>query len=332
MINCQDLAAKLSLQLSRSCTDPVTHAASLHEAQTGAIVYIEDRFQRFINQTNATLIVTTEQIASQTDKVCLISKSPRLDFARALKLLYPVHVYQPLIHPSASIDEKATIDPSVHIGPNVVIESGVSLAAGVVVQANSIIQKNTIVGKNTLIGASSTIYPDCQIGAKCFFEAGVVIGAAGFGYVQDENKAWMYIEQISHVIIEDDVYLGANTTIDRGAVSPTRIHKGVKIDNQSQIGHGVNIGEHTIISGCVGIGGSTAIGAFCMIGGAVNIRDNIEITDHVMIAGASTVGKSVKKPGFYCSSMHVMNFKDWIKNSMHFAKLSQYFSKEKVEN
>ncbi|HNQ75368.1 MAG TPA: UDP-3-O-(3-hydroxymyristoyl)glucosamine N-acyltransferase, partial [Pseudothauera hydrothermalis] len=183
------------------------------------------------------------------------------------------------------------------------------------------IGRGVVIGEGTRLHAGVTVYHDCVIGKGCIVHAGVVIGADGFGFARERDGRWIKIPQTGRVIIGDDVEIGANTTIDRGALDDTVIGNGVKLDNQIQIAHNVRIGEHTAIAGCVGIAGSTTIGARCMIGGQAGIIGHLVIADDVVVSAGTLVTKSIRRAGVYTGNLPVQSHPDWVKNFAHLRHL-----------
>lgn len=204
------------------------------------------------------------------------------------------------IHESAVVSSSAQIDTSASIGPHAVIGDHVQIAAGTIIEAGAIVQAGTTIGRNSRIRANAVIYHDCVIGNRVNIHSGAIIGSDGFGFAPHQGR-WHKIAQIGRVIIHDDVDIGANTTIDRGALDDTVIHENVIIDNQVQIAHNVVIGAHTAIAACCGIAGSTRIGANCIMAGGVGIAGHLEIADNVQFTGMTIVTKSIKEPGSYSS-------------------------------
>jgi UDP-3-O-[3-hydroxymyristoyl] glucosamine N-acyltransferase len=200
------------------------------------------------------------------------------------------------------------------------------VAAGAVIGARTVLKPGCSVGENARVGADCllysnvTVYHDCVIGDRAILHAGAVVGADGFGIAWEDGH-WRKIPQIGRVLIGDDVEVGANTTIDRGALDDTVIEEGVKLDNQIQIGHNCRIGAHTAIAGCVGIAGSTHIGRYCRIGGSAMIGGHLEIADQVEIGGATAVPKSLSKPGTYTGLFPISPHADWLRNTAHIRHL-----------
>lgn len=325
-----DIAKILELPLQGDPKRQFSAFKSLVDAGPDDITYAETKFAPALVQAKAGLVITTAPLAKKAPDLVLISVDPRADFARLLRHVYPAKKPTPGIHPTATIDPTAQLDADVAIGPFSVIGAHTVLEAGVSLGAHCILQEGVQLGEQTRLDDRVTLYANTQVGQRCHLAAGCVIGAAGFGYVHTQT-GWAVFPQIAGVIIGDDVDIGANTTIDRGALESTTIANGVKIDNQVQLGHGVKIGAQTIISGCVGIGGSTEIGAGCMIGGASCIRDNIKLCDGVFLSGTSNVAKSINKPGLYAAYHDVEPYQHWQRKQLRFKKLNEWLSKHSLK-
>jgi UDP-3-O-[3-hydroxymyristoyl] glucosamine N-acyltransferase len=226
------------------------------------------------------------------------------------------------IAPSAVIAADAIISDSVTVDANAVIQSGAVIGEHSYIGSGTVVGKNVTIGNHSYLNANVTVYADCIIGDECILHSGVVIGADGFGFVKDAD-AYFKVPQLGRVRIADHVEIGANTCVDRGALLDTVIGEGVKLDNHIQIGHNVEIGEHTVISACSCIAGTVKIGKFCLFGGSVGVRDNIEITDNVMITGRTLVSASILKPGSYSSSTPMDETANWRKNAARFRTLDK---------
>lgn len=227
------------------------------------------------------------------------------------------------IHPTAVIDPSAVLADDVQIAAHVVVEAGASIAAGTRIGAGSVIGANSIIGKNTLLHANVTLYHQVILGDRVILHSGCVIGADGFGFAPHPAGGWAKIAQIGTVEIGDDVEIGANTTIDRGALDATIVANGVKIDNQVMVGHNCHLGEHTAIAGCVGIAGSTHIGARCIVGGAAMFSGHLQIADDVQVSGGTAITSSIKKSGRYSGVYPYAEHKDWQYNAAVISQLSQ---------
>ena len=218
------------------------------------------------------------------------------------------------VHASALVDPSARIDAGASIGPFVVIEAEVHVGEGAVIGAHCFIGRAAVVGALTRFAARVTFGERCSIGARGIVHSGAVIGADGFGFAPTDGR-WEKIEQLGAVRIGDDVEIGANTCIDRGALGDTEIANGVKLDNLIQIGHNVRIGEHSALAGCVGVAGSAVIGRHCTVGGAGMVLGHLELADHVHISAASLVTRSILKPGQYTGVFPIDDNASWEKNA-----------------
>jgi UDP-3-O-[3-hydroxymyristoyl] glucosamine N-acyltransferase len=221
---------------------------------------------------------------------------------------------RPGVHASALVDPTAQVSPGALIGPFVVIEAGASLADGVQIGAHGFVGADARIGAGTRFAPRVTFGAGCSIGARGLVHSGAVIGADGFGFAPTEGR-WEKIEQLGAVRIGDDVEIGANTCIDRGALDDTVIEDGVKLDNQIQIGHNVRIGAHSALAGCVGVAGSAVIGKHCTIGGAGMVIGHLELADHVHISAGSMVMRSIRKPGVYTGVFPIDENASWEKNA-----------------
>lgn len=268
--------------------------APLADARSGQISFLSQRkYAPLLATTQASALILPLEAAGHYPRAHILTQNPYLYFARVSQLLNPVRVPEPRIHPSA------VISPTAKIGRNAVIHAGV------------VIGDDVIIGDDALIYPNVVIYHDCQLGDRVVLHAGVVIGADGFGNAKD-GDVWVKIPQIGRVLMGDDVEVGANTCIDRGALDDTVIGDGVKIDDQIMIGHNCRIGDHTAIAACAGIAGSTIIGKRCLVGGAAMFSGHIEICDDVQISGGSAIIKSIRKPGQYTGVFPSMPHADWL--------------------
>ncbi|HEX4856683.1 MAG TPA: UDP-3-O-(3-hydroxymyristoyl)glucosamine N-acyltransferase [Limnobacter sp.] len=228
--------------------------------------------------------------------------------------------HAPGIHPSAVVDPTAVISASASIGPNAVVGAWTEVGEGSRVGPGVVLGRHVKIGARTRIHPNVTIYDECEVGADCIIHAGAVIGSDGFGFA-NEKGAWVKIPQVGRVLVGDQVEIGANTTIDRGALDDTLIGFGVKLDNQIQIAHNVQVGEHTAMAGCVGIAGSTVIGARCTVGGAAMIFGHLEIADGTHVSGASVVMGSIRQAGAYTGIYPLQEHKDWEKTAVTLRQL-----------
>ncbi len=251
----------------------------------------------------------------------LVAANPYAYFARVAQLLVALgEPAQPAgVHPSALVDPSARVAVSARIGPHVVIEADAVIGERVQLDAQVFVGRGVTLDEDVHLFPKVTVYHGCRVGARTQVHAGAVIGADGFGFAPDftrDGGEWVKIPQVGRVRIGPDVDIGANTTIDRGAMADTVIEECVKIDNQVQIGHNCRIGAYTVIAGCTGIAGSTTLGRHCMIGGAVGIGGHLTLADRVTVAGKSSVTKSLNKAGVYTSTFPAIESVDWNRNAV----------------
>jgi UDP-3-O-[3-hydroxymyristoyl] glucosamine N-acyltransferase len=246
----------------------------------------------------------------------IVSDDPYLYFARLTQWWAERTRPRPErgVDPGAIVAASAQIGADVSIGAFAVVESGAVLGEGVTIGAHAFVGRDCRIGPGTRLGPRATVLYETTIGARCFLQPGAVIGADGFGFAPDGGR-WVKIEQLGRVVIGDDVEIGANSCVDRGATGDTVIGDGVKIDNQVQIGHNVRIGAHTAIAGCVGIAGSAVIGAHCMIGGGAGINGHVTIVDRVVVSAATQITGSIRQPGFYSGVFPFDDNAKWEKNA-----------------
>lgn len=301
----------------------IENVADINHAETGRLAFVYNpKYLDAIKASKASAIIIKQAWLESCNKPALLSDNPRLAFAKATALLNPVTLSAAGVSETAIIADDVSVPASVSIDHNAVIHTGVRLGENVQIGAGTVISADVQLGDNTIIYPNVSIGHNTQIGNSCTIFSGVVIGTDGFGYVKD-GETYLKVPQIGNVIIGNGVDIGANSTIDRGALLDTIIHDGVKLDNQIQVAHNVVIGEHTVISAYTGIAGSAKIGRSCLIGGGVGIRDNIEIADNVVITGRTFVSSSIKEAGSYSSSVLVDTTGNWKKNVMRFKHLDE---------
>ncbi len=299
----------------------ITQVATLEAAGPGQISFFANsRYRNQLEQTRADAVILAAEAADLTQRSRIVCQDPYAYFARVSALLNPPAPVVPGIHALAAIHPAARVPASASIGPFVSIGAGAEVGEGTVVGAGCALGDNVRVGRDCRLYANVSVYHDCVIGDRVMLHSGVVIGADGFGLAW-EGGMWHKIPQIGRVLLGDDVEVGANTTIDRGALADTVIEEGVKLDNQIQIGHNCRIGAHTAIAGCVGIAGSTRVGRYCRIGGSAMIGGHLEIADNVEISAATGVPKSILKAGTYTSLFPISQHRDWLRNASHIRHL-----------
>ncbi|MDF1797005.1 MAG: UDP-3-O-(3-hydroxymyristoyl)glucosamine N-acyltransferase [Coxiellaceae bacterium] len=318
----KDIAEQLDLTLVGDGECVIHAVAPLHTADQGDISFLADaKYRNQLKSTNASAVLLSEKDADQCPTNVLVAKQPSVSMVALLHLLYPTTKAPAGIHPSAVVSEQAIVDESATIAAQVVVEAGAVIAAHAVIGAGCCIGEGVRIGAHTQLYPNVTVLAQAQIGKHVIVHPGVVIGSDGFGNAMDANHQWIKVPQLGSVMIGDDVEIGANTTIDRGALGDTIIADGVRLDNQIQVAHNVHIGEHTAIAGCVGIAGSTTIGKHCMVGGGTCIGGHLTIPDGTMFSGMSMVTKSVDEPGIYSSGTSLMTNKMWRKSVARFKQL-----------
>ncbi len=307
----------------------VTSIAPLHLAKAGQLSFLDNRrYKKSLAQTQASIVILAPENVSACPTNALVMDNPYIGYAKASVLFDHTPQEHSGIHPTAIIADDAMIADTVRIGPHCVVESGVMLEDNVQLGANCVIGERSKIKANTRLWANVTVYHGSLIGERALIHSGVVIGSDGFGMAKDKG-VWHKIFQLGNVVIGNDVEIGANTTIDRGALEDTTIADGVKLDNQIQIAHNVKIGKNTAIAACTGISGSTVIGEDCIIGGGTGISGHIEIADNVAVTGMSMVTRSLLKEDVYSSGTGLLNNKVWRKSVIRFRQLDEMAKKLK---
>jgi UDP-3-O-[3-hydroxymyristoyl] glucosamine N-acyltransferase len=299
----------------------INGVATLQNAKAGDISFLANpRYTRYLASTAASAVIVGDDYRDACPVNALVVADPYLSYAQIATLLNPPAVMPQGRHPSAVVADGSSVDASAWIGPHSVIEEGVEIGAGVMVGPGCMIGHGSRIGAGSRLVANVTVCHGSRLGKRVVLHPGVVIGSDGFGLANDGGN-WVKVPQLGGVIIGDDVDIGANTTVDRGALDDTVIEDGVKLDNQIQVAHNVYIGAHTAIAGCTGIAGSARIGARCTIGGGVGIVGHTEITDDVHITGMSFVAHSIRKPGVYSSGTPLEANREWRRNYARFHQL-----------
>lgn len=325
----QEIVARFGGELIGDGALLINRVAPLVRAGVGDFSYsVGDKYKQQLLSTRATAVAVKPQDKDNTQAVRIISDNPYAYFAKVAALLNPPRSTEPGIHASAVIDKTAQIAPSAQIGALCSVGKHSIVGNNVVIGAGSHIEDNVSIADDSFLYPNVTIYHDCVIGKRVILHSGVVIGSDGFGFANDAGK-WIKFPQLGRAIIGDDVEIGANTTMDRGALDDTVIEEGVKLDNQIQVAHNVRIGAHTAIAGCVGIAGSAKIGRHCTIGGASVVLGHLEIADNVCISAGTLVTKSITQPGTYTSALPAIAHEEWRKNIVHLRHLNDWSAKIK---
>jgi UDP-3-O-[3-hydroxymyristoyl] glucosamine N-acyltransferase len=310
-----DIAATLGGQVMGDGDTLIKRVSSLNNAKPGDLCFINDsKYQKELDACNASAYVLRARDAKLTSSPSIIVDNPSVYFAKVAVLFNPEPKPIAGIAKSAVIDISATIPATCSIAEYVVIGANVVLGEHVTIASGCVIEHDVSIADHTRLEPHVTIKHHCVIGPNCHLFPGVVIGADGFGYAEEAGR-WIKIPQIGRVVIHADVDVGANTTIDRGALDDTVIEQGVKLDNLIQIGHNCVIGAHTVIAGCVGVAGSAKIGRHCKIGGAAMILGHLEVADHVTISPGSMITRSLLKAETYTALMPFQTHQAWLKTA-----------------
>jgi UDP-3-O-[3-hydroxymyristoyl] glucosamine N-acyltransferase len=315
----RDIVSQLGGTLIGDPDTIVYRLGSLAHAKAGHITFVSNaKYLPQLMHTEASAVILGAEHKDATDVPRIVTDNPYAYFAKLSSLMNPARTYVAGIDASAVVHQTAILASSCSVGAHAVIGENAKLADGVIIESGAVIGAGVTIGENSRIDANVVIYHDCVVGKN----SGTVIGADGFGYAE-ENRRWVKIPQIGSVIIEDDVEIGANTTIDRGALDDTVIEQGAKLDNLIQIGHNCRIGAHTVIAGCVGIAGSARVGKHCKIGGAAMILGHLEIADGMTISPGSMITRSLKKVDTYTALMPFQTHEEWLKTAANIRRLGE---------
>lgn len=309
------LAEFLGATLRGPADKLITGLATLQEAGPDQVSFLANpQYRKFLATTHAAAVLLKPADAEGYAADALLVPDPYLAYARISHLFDPKPKAPVGVHPTAVVAEDASVDATASVGAYAVIESGARIAAGVTIGAHCFIGARSVIGEGGWLAPRVTLYHDVRIGQRVVIQSGAVLGGEGFGFA-NEKGVWQKIAQIGGVTIGDDVEIGVNTAIDRGAMDDTRIGNGVKLDNQIQIAHNVQIGDHTAMAACVGISGSAKIGKHCMLAGGVGLVGHIEICDGVFVTGMTMVTRSITEPGSYSSGTAMQPAAEWRKSA-----------------
>lgn len=311
-LTANELALELGATLLGDGSVRITGVSSLEFAASGDLSFLSDPKHRLAALSSApSVMILRESDADAFRCVRIVHAAPHAAFAQALDLLFPSPPHVPVISAQAQVDPTAQVNGAR-------VDAFACIGARSVVGTGSVVHAQAYVGNDVRIGDHCVLHPGVRlldgvrIGDRCIIHSGAVIGADGFGF-QPTRDGWRKVAQVGKVLLGNDVEIGANTTVDRGAIEDTCIGNGVKIDNLVQIAHNVRIGEHTAIAGCAGIAGSTTVGARCMIGGAAMIVGHISICDDAIISGGTLISASIVEPGRYTGVFPTTGHREWTK-------------------
>ncbi|MBL8398789.1 MAG: UDP-3-O-(3-hydroxymyristoyl)glucosamine N-acyltransferase [Candidatus Accumulibacter sp.] len=315
------IVARLGGLLEGDGSVVVSQVGSLQSAKPGQITFLAHaKFRAQLAGTGASAVIVAPAFAAATALPRIVHPNPYAYYARVTALLNPPP--SPRLGVQAGAIVHSILPASASVGENTVIGRQVTFGENVTIHAGCVIGDGVTIGDDSLLYPRVVVYHDCLIGKRAIIHSGAVIGADGFGFAKDGDR-WQKIPQIGRVVIGDDVEIGANTTIDRGALDDTVIGDSVKLDNQIQIGHNVHLGEQTALAGCVGIAGSTRIGRRCTIGGAGMISGHLELADDVHISAGSLVMRNLRQPGQYTSIFPLEAHHDWLHNAAQIKRLAR---------
>ncbi|MBL8521908.1 MAG: UDP-3-O-(3-hydroxymyristoyl)glucosamine N-acyltransferase [Betaproteobacteria bacterium] len=321
----QDIQAKLGGEAIGEAAEPLTGVGTLEAGRAGQVTFLANpRYRAQLKTTRASAVIVGENDRDATPLPRIVAANPYAYFARVAQLFEAPRKAQAGVHASALVHAGAVLHPSARVDEFASVAEGAVIGAHAWVGAGCVIGEGARVGEYTRLMPRVTVYARCEIGRRGLIHSGVVIGADGFGFApdfRDDGGAWVKIPQTGRVIIGDDCEIGANSTIDRGAIEDTVIGNDVKIDNQVQIGHNCTVGDHTVISGCTGIAGSTRIGRRVMMGGASGAIGHLSICDGAVVSAMTLVTKSITEPGMVTGSLPHMKHADWLKNIVHVRRL-----------
>jgi len=316
-----ELAQRCHGELRGNPDYQIERISSLETAGPHDIAFVAgEKYYDQLAVTHAGVVVLGHADADRYSGNALLSENPRLCFTRVAAMLHPPVRPPAGLHATAVVDASADVAADAAIGPQAVIEPGARVGRGAVIGAGCYLGEDAVIGDGSWLHAHVTIGADCVLGQRCIVHSGAVIGSDGFGYARDGER-WEKTPQLGRVMVGDDVEIGANTTIDRGALGDTVIERGVKLDNLIHIAHNVHIGEDTAMAACVGIAGSTRIGKRCTLAGQVGVVGHIEITDDVHITGAAVVSHTIREPGTYSSGTPLEAYASWLKNAVRMRQL-----------
>jgi UDP-3-O-[3-hydroxymyristoyl] glucosamine N-acyltransferase len=327
MVSLASLAAELGGRLVGDGLVQVNRLAPLETADQRALSFVSHaRYASLIATTNAAALIVSPALeaAASHRGPCIVTDDPYLYFAHLTQWWRAQQRKSQAtgIDPSAHVHPTAQLGQGVDIGPFAVVRAGAEVGDGVVLGAHSVVGLNARIGAHSRLAPHVSVGDDCRLGERCVLHGGVVIGADGFGFAPHQGQ-WIKIEQLGAVRIGNDVEIGANTCIDRGALDDTVIEDGVKLDNLIQIGHNVHIGAHTAIAGCAGVAGSATIGAHCTVGGGAVVLGHLKLADRVNISAASVVTRSITQPGHYSGIFPIDDNASWEKNAASLKQLNR---------
>jgi UDP-3-O-[3-hydroxymyristoyl] glucosamine N-acyltransferase len=306
-----ELAVRFGCELRGDPEAVVDSVGALSHAGPRAVTFLANpKLASRLKDSRAGAVILDARSAGESPVATLVVDNPHVTYARIAQLLHPDPPLAPGVHPTAVVAAGASIDPSAEIGPHVTVGERVVIGARAYIGPGTVIEHDAVVGADTRLVARAFLGHHVKIGARAVVQPGAVIGAEGFGFANDRG-AWVKVPQVGSVIVGDDVEIGCNTTIDRGAIEDTVIEDGVKLDNLIMVAHNCRIGMHTAIAALTGLAGSTTLGKRCYVGGEVGFTGHLSVCDDAVILGKSLIAHSINKPGVYSSALPAEEAGTW---------------------
>lgn len=320
----RDLTRGFDITIRGNPDAPITSVGTLPSAGPDQIAFLANpAYRSSLKDTRAGAVILSAEDADQCPTTAVVTDQPYLVFARVAAQFAPGRRAERGVHETAVVDPNARVSAEAYVGPLCFVGPGASIAEGAELGPGCVVEEEAVIGPDTRLGARVVVSRGVRLGARVIVHPGAVIGADGFGIASDENGEWVKVPQLGSVVIGDDCEIGANTTIDRGAIEDTTLGDDVRIDNLVQVGHNVRIGSHTAIAGAAAIAGSATIGARCLIGGGVGVVGHITIADGVTVTARTLVTRSIAKPGVYSSGTPMEENARWRRNAARIRQLDK---------
>jgi UDP-3-O-[3-hydroxymyristoyl] glucosamine N-acyltransferase len=329
-ISLGDLAQRFDCKLLGDPAIEVDRVATLGNADNRSVSFLANpAYRNQLDNTKAAAVILQEDAAAACPVAALVASNPYATYAKVAAVLYPEAPQAPGIHQTAVIAASAQVADTASLGPYVVIGENCSIGDGAVIGAGSVVGDDCQVGDHSRLMANVTLVRRVSLGRRCVVYSGAVLGAPGFGFARDTD-GWVHVPQVGRVRIGDDVDIGANTTIDCGAIEDTVIEDGVKLDNMVQVGHNARIGEHTVMAAMVAIAGSAVVGKRCMFGGKSGVVGHVSLCDDVVVQGKTMISKSITRPGVYSGSFPGDEVGRWRRYVARFRQLDKLFERVRI--
>jgi len=324
LLTLADIASRVGVALRGDGSIPIHGLATLGSARSGHLSFLANsRYRQQLSTTRASAVIIAPDDLERCPVAALVSDNPLLTYARVAVLFECTTTPRRGVHATAWVSDEARVAEDTWIGPHSTVEAEAIVESGVFIGPHCVVGAGAVVGAGSCLRASVTLCHGVHLGRRVLIHPGAVVGSDGFGLARDRHR-WVKIPQLGGVRVGDDVEIGANTTIDRGALDDTVIEDGVKLDNQVQVAHNVCIGAHTAVAGCVGIAGSARIGRYCNLAGGVGIAGHLELADHVTVTGMSLVSRSLTRAGTYSSGLPVQPNRLWNRIGARLRQLDEF--------